>query len=137
IPVREQPRLFQPFSRLEQTAGSEGTGLGLAMVAALARLMGGQVEVRSDGATGSRFVVELALRPVQAPAYTREGGKVAGTVQALQGQRIVVAEYNRLVSELFVSALTDCGAVCRVAADGETAVHTVLAEPLHALVLDL
>ncbi len=135
IAPAEQSRLFEAFARLDKTAAHEGTGLGLAMVAALARLMDGGVRVESDGASGTTFTVELALTPAAPPAYTRAGQPPAPT--SLAGCRIVVAEDNPLVAELFVAVLTDLGAHCTRAADGEAACRAVLAGGVDVLVLDL
>ena len=56
------PHVFEPFFRADQ-ARSQGTGsgLGLAMVAAIARLHGGRVHAANvtTGGTGARFQVDL------------------------------------------------------------------------------
>ncbi|WP_341679079.1 ATP-binding protein [Niveibacterium sp. SC-1] len=54
------PRLFQPFSRLENTRErTEGTGLGLALTLRLAELMRGSVKVESELGNGSTFQLLL------------------------------------------------------------------------------
>ena len=66
VPESERAKIFDRFNRGGQ-GGSRGTdlgvGLGLALAAEHARLHGGSVwvEGRSDGLTGSRFIVELPL----------------------------------------------------------------------------
>lgn len=135
ISAAEQATLFGAFTRLEKTAEREGAGLGLAMVAALARLMGGSVAVASDGRTGTTLTVQLDLRAIPAPAF-RRGAEVIVPV-ALAGRHILVAEDNRLVRELFVTVLTEAGAKCVVAEDGEEALHRALAGGCDAMVLDL
>jgi signal transduction histidine kinase len=66
VPDVERSKIFDRFNRGGQ-GGSRGTdlgvGLGLALAAEHARLHGGSVwvEGRSDGMSGSRFVVELPL----------------------------------------------------------------------------
>jgi signal transduction histidine kinase len=66
VPEDERERIFDRFNRGGQ-GGSRGTdlgvGLGLALAAEHARLQGGQVwvEPRSDGISGSRFILELPL----------------------------------------------------------------------------
>ncbi len=55
------PRLFKPFVQLDSRLSREvgGTGLGLMLVAQLARLHGGNVVVQSELGKGSRFIVSL------------------------------------------------------------------------------
>ena len=57
IKSEDLSRLFQPFVQLDASLTREqsGTGLGLALVARLARLHGGRVGVESDYGRGSRF----------------------------------------------------------------------------------
>ena len=65
IPVAEREHLFERFyrgGRAGQRASSQGTGLGLSLVAEHVRLHGGQVWSEDAPTGGSRFVVELPLR---------------------------------------------------------------------------
>jgi signal transduction histidine kinase len=70
VPADERDLVFDRFSRGSgagrRSAGSEGVGLGLALVAEHVALQGGRawVEDRPDGESGARFVVEL---PVATP----------------------------------------------------------------------
>jgi len=59
IPANELVRIFDRFRSGDQAAGSRGTGLGLALVRAVARAHGGDVRVRSTQGAGSEF--ELLL----------------------------------------------------------------------------
>jgi two-component system sensor histidine kinase MtrB len=64
IPLAERQHLFERFyrgSRSGQRASSEGTGLGLSLVAEHVRLHGGSVLIDSAPGGGSRFIVELPL----------------------------------------------------------------------------
>ncbi|MCO5211800.1 MAG: PAS domain S-box protein [Caldilinea sp.] len=65
-------RLFQPFVQLDShlDAKASGTGLGLALVAQMARLHGGSVSVISQPDQGSRFTIALPWLSVPAPAMT-------------------------------------------------------------------
>jgi signal transduction histidine kinase len=63
--------LFQPFVQVEAAVSQAhgGTGLGLAITRQLARLLGGDVEVRSVVGQGSTFTLRAPARlPGQAPA---------------------------------------------------------------------
>jgi PAS domain S-box-containing protein len=61
-------RLFQPFVQLDSSLAREatGTGLGLALVAQMARLHGGSVSVESQLNEGSRFMITLPWEPALA-----------------------------------------------------------------------
>jgi signal transduction histidine kinase len=64
IAPRHQERVFRLFDKLE--AGSEGTGVGLALVKRIVELHGGRVWVESDGSNGSTFCFTLP-RPASNP----------------------------------------------------------------------
>lgn len=62
IPPSELEKVFERFHRV--TRGKEfvpGTGLGLPIVRDLVTRMGGRIELRSDGKTGTTAIVELPL----------------------------------------------------------------------------
>lgn len=69
IPAAERDHLFERFYRgvrAGQRASSQGTGLGLSLVAEHVRLHGGRVWSEDAPGGGTRFVVELPLHPVGA-----------------------------------------------------------------------
>ena len=64
MPVEERALIFERFARgatAGRRSGSEGAGLGLALVDEHVRMHGGRVwvEDRLDGEPGARFVIEL------------------------------------------------------------------------------
>ncbi len=61
IAAEDMPRLFQPFSQIqnEYQRDQAGSGLGLVMVARLAELHGGSVSLVSEPGKGSRFTITL------------------------------------------------------------------------------
>ncbi|WP_345764327.1 HAMP domain-containing sensor histidine kinase [Diaminobutyricibacter sp. McL0608] len=64
--------IFQPFTRLDERVGTEGFGLGLALVETIATAHGGTVGATALAAGGLEVVVRLpaasASAPVEAPA---------------------------------------------------------------------
>ena len=77
IPLQEQEHIFEKFRQGSTIPGGrdhvkreyEGTGLGLSIVRELARLLGGDVSLRSEFGKGSLFVVRL---PLVSPDRTRQ-----------------------------------------------------------------
>jgi protein-histidine pros-kinase len=60
IAAADQPRLFQPFARIEPASRQgEGTGLGLYLTRRLVEAQGGSVRCTSDPGRGSEFTVRL------------------------------------------------------------------------------
>ena len=61
IPEKEVGRLARPFEQVHRDLhiAQEGTGLGLALVNSLARLHGGEIEIRSREGEGTAVVVRL------------------------------------------------------------------------------
>ena len=77
--------LFQPFVQLDSSLAREstGTGLGLALVAQMARLHGGSVNVASEPGKGSRFTISLPWEPALATDTTSRR-KVTGKLPAIK-----------------------------------------------------
>ena len=70
IASEQQARLFEPFTQADgsMTRAHDGAGLGLALAARLARLMGGTIAVKSALGAGSTFTLRIpARRDAHAP----------------------------------------------------------------------
>jgi signal transduction histidine kinase len=65
IAIEEQERIFQRFARGSGGRRSEGAGLGLAIVQAIAQAHGGWVELSSQPECGSIFTLVIPLDPSQ------------------------------------------------------------------------
>ena len=85
IKENDLARLFQPFVQLDSGLAREatGTGLGLALVAQMARLHGGSVNAVSESGKGSRFNIVLPWEPALA-VDTASRMRVTGKFRAIQ-----------------------------------------------------
>ena len=61
IPPDARERIFERFSRLESSRGTEGSGLGLSIVSAIAEAHGGSVMLTGGPGEGSTFTIQIPL----------------------------------------------------------------------------
>ncbi|MEA5553820.1 ATP-binding protein [Anabaena cylindrica UHCC 0172] len=91
IPEHQQHLIFQKFQQLENplTRQFEGTGLGLVLTRALARLHGGDVSFLSREGNGSQFTLLLPPSPPKTSFAESEGGN-SESHQPASSQRLVL-----------------------------------------------
>jgi signal transduction histidine kinase/FixJ family two-component response regulator len=82
IPEHQQHLIFQKFQQLENplTRQFEGTGLGLVLTRALARLHGGDVSFLSREGKGSQFTLLLPPSPPKTNFDDQDMGQIEDTV---------------------------------------------------------
>jgi PAS domain S-box-containing protein len=123
IPAADLPRLFERFHRVRgaQARSVEGSGIGLALVAELIGLHGGDVHVDSTPGAGTTFTVRLpgSARTDLPPAGTRASSSVGLFLdEALQwSDDHQQAEYSAGVDATRVDTGTTAGATVLVAED--------------------
>jgi signal transduction histidine kinase len=130
-------RVFEPFERgnSEAVRANPGTGLGLTITKLLTHIMGGEVAVQSDRATGTVFSVRLLLSEVRqaiiAPAARR--------IVAYSGsrQRLLVADDDPLHLELMRNLLRPLGFEVFLARDGKSCVQLASESHPQLAILDL
>jgi signal transduction histidine kinase/DNA-binding response OmpR family regulator len=71
IPADEIPHLFERFRRIEGAQGRsfEGSGIGLALVQELVKLLGGDISVESQPGLGSTFTVSVPFGTAHMPDH--------------------------------------------------------------------
>jgi two-component system, OmpR family, sensor kinase len=91
ITAADLANVFDRFATGSQTAGHHGTGLGLALVRAVAEGHGGEVRAQSTPGVGSRFELRL---PLASAAAASSGSKPAARPVALTAGVPAAGEVN-------------------------------------------
>ena len=132
IPAGAEAQIFEPFMR----AGGQvaGTGLGLAISRALARGMGGDLQLlpNAPGQTGAHFLLTIALGPASAQAVGPDA-----PLLRLDGRVVLVVDdiaTNRLVAEAHLGNL---GATVLSASGGSDALEVLAHTAVDLVLLDM
>ena len=124
ISENDLSRLFQPFVQLDSGLAREasGTGLGLTLVAQMARLHGGGVTMKSEPGKGSRFTISLPWEPALSrdpEAKKRVTGELRALDKNAENQRtILLIEDTKEVVMLVTDYLEAAGFRVVTAQDG-------------------
>ena len=129
-----QPHLFDLFDEASQGAvdGTQGLGTGLAIVARLARLHGGSVDVQSEGKDkGSRFTVSLPAAAARSPASAKE------PANAKRLARLLVVDDNVDAADAIATLLSMNGYEVGTAHDPDEAMQRAAAFDPDVILLDI
>ena len=150
-------RLFRPFTQADASTTRRfgGTGLGLTISRRLARMLGGDITIRSAPGKGSTFTVTIATGPLEGvkfvdPARLDAPAKSAATTathatsggEKLANCRILLAEDGRDNQRLISFFLRRAGAKVEVVENGRLAVDAALAaesggKPFDVILMDM
>jgi two-component system NtrC family sensor kinase len=135
VPQSVRHRIFDPFFTTKEVG--MGTGLGLSVSYGILQEHQGRIELRPDrSGCGACFVVTLP-RAVGVVAEEVAAETPVPSSRPLAGRRVLVAEDEPLVLDLFSRVLEADGATVTRASDGEEAWSRILETDFDLIVADL
>jgi two-component system NtrC family sensor kinase len=135
VPQSVRHRIFDPFFTTKDVG--MGTGLGLSVSYGILQEHQGRIELRSDrSASGACFVLTLP-RAYGVAAEEAVPETLTPPSSLLLGRRVLVAEDEPLVLDLFSRVLEQDGATVTRARDGEEAWSRILETDFDLIVADL
>lgn len=134
IPEDQLTKIFDRFYQLDDsdTRRAEGTGIGLALVKELIKLMGGSIAVKSKPGQGTEFLLTIPIRHSATITTTREvkqlpvNGKtnpllpIAST--QVEGPKVLIIEDNRDV-QVYIQNCLSVSYQVEIASDGEDGIQ--------------
>jgi hydrogenase maturation protease len=136
IAPEAEDRIFEAFEQAESstTRRHGGTGLGLAISRRLARLMGGEVGVRSSLGLGSTFWLALELRQGDPSTWPLPD---AGDTQLPRGAKVLLVEDNEVNQMVATELLESEGVLVDVAGHGAEALDKVQKNHYDLILMDM
>jgi two-component system sensor histidine kinase/response regulator len=137
IPADAQLRLFDAFTQADPstTRRHGGTGLGLTIARQLVDALGGELGLKSEPGTGSRFWFTSPFRCATGDAREERGASEGVRPAGAPVQRILVVEDNQVNQMVAVGLLESAGYAADVAEDGLEAVAAMAGDHGYAAVL--
>lgn len=151
IPQDKLGEIFLPFSQADNSVTRKfgGTGLGLTISRRLAIAMGGDLTVKSNVGSGSKFSVtinvgsldeiEMLPAPPAGEITTRaKPSEIHTTSQLISSTRILLVEDGEINQKLIIALLTQAGLPTIDTADnGETGVRMAISNHYDLILLDM
>ena len=109
--------------------------MGLSISAALALMVGGELDVFSKRGEGSVFTFTALIELADRPETTEPISEVSN--RDLSDVHVLVAEDNELNQEVVAMMLEDNGVRCELVSDGEQAIAAARDEPPAIILMDM
>ncbi len=139
-----QAKLFSAFTQADGgiTRKFGGTGLGLAISRQLARLMGGDLTVRSEEGRGSVFLLTFKAEETHSSAHLAAQAPVSATAvqesrHGLRGTRVLLTDDNAINRQVIKLFLAPHGLEIVEATNGKEALDLLASAPFDLVLLDV
>ena len=123
-------KIFEPFTRAEdsRTSKIQGTGLGMSIANSIVQMMGGTIEVESELNEGSKFTVTIYLKFQDEQVQEEKILAKSGTID-FSKKRALVVEDNEINAEIAGEILAETGMQVEYASNGKEAVQKFRENP--------
>jgi nitrogen-specific signal transduction histidine kinase len=138
IPVRDLPRIWEPFWTTREEG--EGPGLGLSVVHSIVVSLGGTIDVASAPGAATRFTVTLPFAAAPEPASAGDTPAAAGgrtPPPATRPLDILVVDDEEVIRELLSRFFARRGHAVLVAMNGEHALRLAEQGSFDVVISDL
>jgi PAS domain S-box-containing protein len=112
--------IFEPFFTTKGL--NKGTGLGLSQVHGFAKQSGGEVDVRSEIGTGTKFTLYLPLAQAE---QVESASRQAASREQITTRRILLVEDNEVVGQFARGLLEELGQVVTWVENGKAAMDVL------------
>ncbi|MDH4274415.1 MAG: ATP-binding protein, partial [Gammaproteobacteria bacterium] len=147
LSAEQQPRLFQSFEQADASTTRKygGTGLGLAISQRLARMLGGEITVRSELGKGSEFSLRVDSAPLESVTVTQltdiyftehDEAPTEGEETIFVGN-VLLVEDNADIQRLVTQYLRHLGLTYEIANDGAQGVSIARQGSFDVILMDM
>ena len=131
ISKENQNKLFAAFEQGDSSTTKKfgGTGLGLMITKQLLELMDGDIQVKSEDGSGTKFCINLALEYVQGKSFYKE-------VSKLNKKTFLIVDDSELDRDYLVKIFNSWNMKALDASDGVEALKIIEEEKIDYLIVD-
>ncbi len=134
-------KIYDPFEREKTSTVSrqQGTGLGMAIVARLVKLMNGTIHIQSEQGKGSTFTIDVPLQFTDQLPQNLRTDQTSAEEGMLESKTILLVEDMVINMELARVILQEQGLKVETAENGKIALDMFAADPEHydAILMDV
>jgi PAS domain S-box-containing protein len=139
IPADHHEDIFEDFVALApahaQGRQSRSDGLGLSIARKIARLMGGDLTVKSTLGAGSAFTLNIPLERIKTPTEPEDAPPLLSA--PTRAKSVLIVEDNSINRSVLRDMLTGLGHEVSEAKDGLEGLHAAQAEGFDLIVMDI
>lgn len=136
IPLEKQPGIFDPFVQEREGKRKGGTGLGLAISRQLVNLMGGALELLSDGGNGAQFFFTLSLASDPPSKPPESAGILNRRLEVGQFFKVMVVDEGAESREILGVMLSHLGLEVQLVESSADVLDTIQTQHPDIVILD-